>query len=62
MGGGGIFLKNLRNTTFNKDQSNEPNFGGIHLDVQYLIPVIEVHVLVVIICIDTVCIKGCPTA
>ncbi len=26
MGGGRIFLKNLRDTTFNKDLLNEPNF------------------------------------
>jgi hypothetical protein len=31
-----IFLKNLRDTTFNKDLSNEPNFGRIHLAGQYL--------------------------
>ncbi len=35
MGGGRIFLKILRDTSndtsFNKDLSNEPNFGLIHL-------------------------------
>jgi hypothetical protein len=31
MGGRRIFLKNLRDITFNKDLSNEPNFGRIHL-------------------------------
>ncbi len=36
MGGGRIYLKNLRDTTFNKNLSNEPNFGGIHLAWQYL--------------------------
>ncbi len=36
MGGGRIFLKNLRDATFNKDLSNEPNFGRIHLAGQYL--------------------------
>ena len=36
MGGGRIFLKNLRDTAFNKDLSNEPNFGRIHLAGQYL--------------------------
>ncbi len=36
MGGGRIFLKNLRETTFNKDLSNEPSFGRIHLARQYL--------------------------
>ncbi len=35
-GGGRIFLKNLCDTTFNKDLSNEPNFGQIHLAGQYL--------------------------
>ncbi len=35
-GGGRIFLKSLRNTSFNKDQSNEPNFSRIHLAGQYL--------------------------
>jgi hypothetical protein len=28
---GRIFLKNLRDTSSNKDLSNEPNFGLIHL-------------------------------
>ncbi len=33
MGGGRIFLKNLRDTNFNKDLSNEPNFAvSISLD------------------------------
>ncbi len=36
MGGGRIFLKNLRDTSFNKDLSNEPTFGRIHLVGQYL--------------------------
>jgi hypothetical protein len=36
MGGGRIFLKSLRDTSFNKDLSNEPNFGWIHLAGQYL--------------------------
>jgi hypothetical protein len=36
MGGGQIFWKNLRDTSFNKDLLNEPNFGGIHLTGQYL--------------------------
>jgi hypothetical protein len=31
-----IFLKNLRETSFNKDLSNEPNFSRIHLAGQYL--------------------------
>ena len=31
MGDGRIFLKNLRDTSFNKDLSNEPTFGRIHL-------------------------------
>jgi hypothetical protein len=35
-GGGQIFLKNLRYTNFNKDLSNEPNYGQIHLAGQYL--------------------------
>jgi hypothetical protein len=29
-------LSSLRNTSFNKDLSNEPNFGLIHLAGQYL--------------------------
>ncbi len=33
---GRIFLKNLRDTSFNKDLSNEPAFGRIHLAGQYL--------------------------
>jgi hypothetical protein len=33
---GQIFLKNLSDTSFNKDLSNEPTFGRIHLDGQYL--------------------------
>ncbi len=36
MGGGQIFLKSLCDTSFNKDLSNEPNFGRNHLAVQYL--------------------------
>jgi hypothetical protein len=36
MGGGRIFQKNLGDTTFNKDLSNESNFGWIHLAGQYL--------------------------
>ncbi len=37
MGGGRIFLKNLRDTPLiNKDLSNEPNFGRIDLAGQYL--------------------------
>jgi hypothetical protein len=35
MGGGRIFLKSLRDTSFNKDLSNEPNFGLDHLAGQY---------------------------
>jgi hypothetical protein len=35
-GGGADFLKSLRDTSFNKDLSNEPNFGRIHLAEQYL--------------------------
>ncbi len=35
MGDGRIFLKNLRNTSFNKDLSNEPTFGRIHLAGHY---------------------------
>jgi hypothetical protein len=35
MGGGRIFLKSLRETSFNKGLSNEPNFGRIHLAGQY---------------------------
>jgi hypothetical protein len=35
-GDGRIFLKNLRQTSSNKDLSNEPNFGLIHLVGQYL--------------------------
>jgi hypothetical protein len=31
-----IFLKSLRDTSFNKDLSNEPTFGQIHLAGQYL--------------------------
>jgi hypothetical protein len=31
MGDGKIFLKILRDTFFNKDLSNEPNFSLIHL-------------------------------
>jgi hypothetical protein len=36
MGDGRIFLKNLRETSINKDLPNEPNFGLIHLAGQYL--------------------------
>jgi hypothetical protein len=36
LGGSRIFLKSLRDTSFNKDLSNEPNFGRIHLAGQYL--------------------------
>jgi hypothetical protein len=36
MGDGQIFLKNLRDTSFLKDLSNEPTFGRIHLARQYL--------------------------
>jgi hypothetical protein len=36
MGDGRIFLKTDRNASFNKDLSNEPNFGRIHLAGQYL--------------------------
>jgi hypothetical protein len=31
MGGGRIFLKNLCDTSFDKDLSNEPSYGRIHL-------------------------------
>jgi hypothetical protein len=34
---GGIFLKSLRDTSLNKDLSNEPTFGLIHLTGQYLL-------------------------
>ncbi len=30
-GGGRIFLKTFRDSLFNEDLSNEPNFGRIHL-------------------------------
>ncbi len=36
MGDGRIFLKTLCDTSFNKDLSNEPDFGLIHLSEQYL--------------------------
>ncbi len=37
MGDGRIFLKGLRNTSFDpKDLVNEPTFGLIHLAGQYL--------------------------
>jgi hypothetical protein len=36
MGDGRIFLKRLRDTSFNKDLSSEPTFGRIHLAGQYL--------------------------
>ncbi len=35
MGDGRIFLKIHRASSFNKDLSNEPNFGRIHLAGQY---------------------------
>ncbi len=35
-GGGRIFLKSLRDTFFNKDRWNEPNFSRIHLAGQYM--------------------------
>ena len=35
-GGRADFLKNLLDTTFNKDLSNEPNFGRIQIAGQYL--------------------------
>jgi hypothetical protein len=36
MGDGRIVLKTGRDAFFNKDLSNEPNFGRIHLAGQYL--------------------------
>jgi hypothetical protein len=36
MGDGRIFLKSLRDVSFNKDLSNEPTFGQTHLAGQYL--------------------------
>ena len=36
MGDGWILLKPRRDNSFNKDLSNEPNFGWIHLAGQYL--------------------------
>jgi hypothetical protein len=36
MGGGRISPQSLRDTSFNKDLLNEPNFGRIHLAGQYL--------------------------
>jgi hypothetical protein len=36
MGDGRIFLKSLRDASLNKDLSNEPTFGRIHLAGQYL--------------------------
>jgi hypothetical protein len=36
MGDGKIFLKIIRDTSFNKDLSYEPYFGLIHLAGQYL--------------------------
>ncbi len=36
MGDGRIFLKSLRDASFNKDLSNEPTFGRIHLAGLYL--------------------------
>jgi hypothetical protein len=38
MGDGRIFLKNHRASSFNKDLSNGPNFGQIHLAGQSLMP------------------------
>ncbi len=35
MGDGKILLKILRDTSLNKNLSNEPNFGLIHLAGQY---------------------------
>jgi hypothetical protein len=35
-GDGQILLKPRRDDSFNKDLSNEPNFGRIHLAGQYL--------------------------
>ncbi len=35
MGDGRIFLKSLRNASFNKDLSNKSTFGRIHLAGQY---------------------------
>ncbi len=36
MGDGQIFLKSLRDASFNKDLSNEPTLGWIQLAGQYL--------------------------
>ncbi len=36
MGDGQIFLKSLRDASFNKNVSNEPTFGRVHLAGQYL--------------------------
>ncbi len=36
MGDMRIFIKSRRDTSFNKDLSNEPTFGRIHLAGQYL--------------------------
>ncbi len=36
MGDERIFLKSRRDTSFNKDLSNEPTFGRSHLSGQYL--------------------------
>ncbi len=36
MGGRRIFLRNLGDTSFYKDLSNEPNLGRIHHAAQYL--------------------------
>jgi hypothetical protein len=33
---GEVFYKNLCDTSFNKDLSNKPTFGWIHLAGQYL--------------------------
>ncbi len=36
MGDGWIFLKSLRDASFNTDLSNDPTFGQTHLAGQYL--------------------------
>ncbi len=36
MGDERIFIKNLRDSSFSKDLSNEPTFGRIHLAGKYL--------------------------
>ncbi len=40
---GRIFLKNLRDTSFNKDLSNKPNFVLIHLAGQHLLRKNQIH-------------------